>query len=67
MTEKEKAEELVNELFERSLTYHDACIAAKYLVDEVIKEIEKVFTPKYAKLNSTYQYWQQVKEELKKL
>lgn len=36
MTPKEKAEDLVNELFERSLSYRDSHIAAIYLVEQVI-------------------------------
>ena len=69
MTPKEKA----NELF---LKYHNLWIngnsilakqCALIAVDEVITAIENVFTKSVAKLNSTYRYWQEVKQEILKL
>lgn len=72
MTPKEKAEELVTELFERSLAYHDACIAAKYLVNAIINEYEIEicycgYDNDWEMWNARQDYWQQVKEEIKKL
>lgn len=76
MTPKEKADEIVNGLFERTLAYHDACIAAKMLADEMIVELQDIITDfKYMRPSDTqYQrqderiiYWKNVKQEIEKL
>lgn len=70
MTPKEKAVELTNELFERSLAYHDACIAAEYLVEQIISSYEQI--PKHCQpdkqiIEDTINFWKDVELELEKL
>jgi hypothetical protein len=76
-TPTEKALEIANKMyygsvFEKTKAEHlQEIIRAKELalfaVDEVITAIENVFTKSVAKLNSTYRYWQEVKQEIEKL
>lgn len=72
MTPKEKAEELVNELFERSLAYHDACIAASYLVEEIIKsEPTTLLSDSFHetlqdRIDDAKEYWKKVESEIGK-
>jgi hypothetical protein len=76
-TPTEKALEIANKMyygsvFEKTKAEHlQEIIRAKELalfaVDEVITAIENVFTKSVAKLNSTYRYWQEVKNEIEKL
>jgi len=76
-TPTEKALEIANKMyygsvFEKTKAEHlQEIIRAKELalfaVDEVITAIENVFTKSVAKLNSTYRYYQEVKNEIEKL
>jgi hypothetical protein len=76
-TPTEKALEIANKMyygsvFEKTKAEHlQEIIRAKELalfaVDEIITAIENVFTKSVAKLNSTYRYWQEVKNEIEKL
>ncbi len=67
MTPKDKAQSLVNALFERSLAYHDAQISASFLAEVIVKELNSI--PKYATCNKfeyKKQFWKEVKNELNK-
>jgi hypothetical protein len=76
-TPTEKALEIANKMyygsvFEKTKAEHlQEIIRAKQCaliaVDEIITAIENVFTKSVAKLNSTYRYWQEVKNEIEKL
>jgi hypothetical protein len=74
MEAKDKAKELIdkflNHVDDCSKTsyfeYENAKQCALICVHEIIEEIQKVFTPKLAKLNGTYNYRQEVKQELEK-
>jgi len=48
----------------QGLTIIHAKQCALICVDEIIEQIEAVFTPLTAKLNSRYLYWQEVKKEI---
>lgn len=63
MSPKEKAEEIVNELFERSLAYHDACIAAGFLAEEIIKSLPDKTTFEHGKIG----FWKAVQKEIENL
>jgi len=65
MTAQNKAVQLVNELFERSLSYNDSCIAAKFMTDEIIKELRLHKTDLSCRLN--LKYWKEVKDEISKI
>ena len=70
MTPKEKAKELVDKysVYTSGWNYDElAKQCALIAVDEIITAIENVFTKSVAKLNSTYRYWQEVKNEIEKL
>ena len=71
MTPKEKATEL-REIFlirqtgeqEQCFAEHSALQCAIFHVENIIKEIQNVFVPKFAELNSTYIFWVEVLDEL---
>lgn len=67
MTPKEKAKEIYNSLINRDhVFHHDAIWIANYMVDEIIKA-----NPRRPEISNQHVggvfYWQQVKEELKKI
>jgi hypothetical protein len=65
MTPKEKAEELVNKMFDYTeATYQAAKQCALIAVDEIINTIE--FSSQVDELSKT-NYWQEVKQEIEKL
>ena len=71
MTPKEKASEL-REIFlmrqtgeqEHCFAEHSAMQCAIFHVENILKEIQNVFLPKFAELNSTYIFWIEVLDEL---
>lgn len=76
MTPEEKAENIVNELFDRSLSHNDACIAGKFLVERILFELELIRKPEYtsfivnAERNEVMdgyeriEYWEKVQEHI---
>jgi hypothetical protein len=60
MTPKEKAEELINEMFDfTEVTYIDAKKCAIIAVDEILEIFHSPIP--------NYNYWQEVKQEIEKL
>lgn len=69
MSPKEKAEEIVNELFERSLAYHDSVIAAKFLTEQIIDVLKEGIKSEGGFYNGIdfVREWEEVKTEIEKL
>lgn len=71
MTPKEKADEL-RQIFlmrqtgeqEQFIAEHQALQCSIFHVENIIKEIQNVFVPKFAELNSTHIFWVEVLDEL---
>lgn len=66
MTPKEKAQELCKRLMEYSVSRYNAKEQAIICVDEIIKANPTELSGPFAR-GCTINYWQQVKEELKKM
>ncbi len=76
MTPQEKAKELVEKYFNRfhrssdlELSWKECKQCALIAVDEIIKNIENYteWSVEQLKLTRQYEFWEQVKEEIKKL
>jgi hypothetical protein len=65
----EKARELLFEYYSLipANTISNAKKCAIKAVDEILETIQEVFVPLTANVNSTYRYWQEVKQEIEKL
>jgi hypothetical protein len=66
-----KQSEIINDIILGDISvvfqHHKARQCALIAVDEILNAIENVFIPSVSKLNSTYRYWQEVKQEIEKL
>lgn len=66
MTPKDKANQMINELFDRSLAYHDAHIAAKYSIEVIIEAISNAeWSDATYYRDNAIEYWEKVKNEMK--